>query len=210
LEDKEVPMKHESLADISEGNLIKMLLGDATRRFFDFDGFPRDPVFKEGVDLAGVPGSFVGDVDVLLCNLTRPDLAVAIQAKRIKFDAWDIERGSPKKLRELKKAYEQANRDARIGFSQVYLYVFVVVDSREQNRGETTYAGLSTKLRGLVDRAISLSELHDRVGLIQIELVQPMDYTPLSIGTFGVVRRRLAQLVLQTPELTEWVRQKMS
>src|SRR5712692_9878663 len=108
-------MKHESLADISEGDLIKLLLRDPTRRFFDYEGFPRDAIFKEGVDLAGVPGGFVGDVDVLLCNLTRPDLAVAIQAKRIKFDAWDIERGSPKKLQELKKAYKQANQDARIG-----------------------------------------------------------------------------------------------
>jgi len=203
-------MKHESLVDISEGDLLKLLLGDPTRRFFDYEGFPRDPVFKDGVDLAGVPGGFVGDVDVLGCNLTQPDLAVAIQAKRIKFDAWDIERGSPKKLQELKKAYKQANRDAQIGFSLVYLYVFVVVDSREQNRGNTTYAGISTKLRALVDRAISLSELHDRVGLIQIELAQPMDYAPLLVGTFGSTIRRLARPVLQTPKLTEWVKQKMS
>src|SRR5260370_40665584 len=94
---KEAPMKHNSLADISEGDLIRLLLGDPTRRFFDLEGFPKDPVFKEGVDLAGVPGDFVGDVDILLCDLARPDLAVAIQANRIKFDAWDIERGSQKK-----------------------------------------------------------------------------------------------------------------
>jgi hypothetical protein len=91
----------------------------------------------------------------------------------------------PRQLQELKKAYKQANRDAQVGFSQVYLYVFVVVDSREQNLGKTTYAGISTKLRALVDRAISLSQLHNRVGLIQIDLTQPMDYAPLLVGTFG-------------------------
>jgi hypothetical protein len=205
-----IPMIHASLADVPEGELIKLLLGDPTRPFPDLHGFPEDPVFKEGVDLAGVPGGFVGDVDVLICDPARPDLAVAIQAKRIKFDAWDIERGSPKKLQELEKAYEQANRDARVGFSLVYLYLFVVVDSREQNLGKNSYAGLSTELKELVYRAVSLSELDERVGLVQIELVQPMDYAPLSVGTSGAERRREAQPVIQTPELTEWVRQKMA
>jgi hypothetical protein len=163
------------------------------------------------VDLAGVPGGFIGDVDVLLCDSARPDLAVAIQAKRIKFDAYDIQRGSPKKLHEIEKAYGQTNRDAQIGFSQVYLYVFVVVDSREQNAGKKhSYEGLSNDHRGLVQHAVSLRGLDGRVGVFQIELAQTMDSPPLWPSTFGGELRRRAQPAIQTSDLTEWVRQRMT
>ena len=206
-------MEHPSIADISEGQLVKRLLEHPYWRstLFGLAGFPSDPIIREQVDLAGVPGGFVGDVDVLLCDSARPDLAVAIQAKRIKFDAWDIERKSPKKLQELKKAYKQANRDAKVGFSQAYLYVFVVVDSREQNAGKKlSYEGLSNDHKALVRRALSLAGLDERVGLFQIELAQTMDFSPLDPGTFGGELHRKALPSIQTPELTEWVTQKIS
>jgi hypothetical protein len=117
-------MQHRSLVDIPEGELVKMLLGDPywLPTLFGLAGFPRDPVVRVEVDLAGVPGNVKkGDVDVLLCDGDRPDLATAIQVKRVKFDAWDLERGAPKKLHEIAKAYEQANRDARVGFTGVPL-----------------------------------------------------------------------------------------
>ena len=205
-------MIHPSLVDIPEGELINRLLEHPYWRptLFHLAGFPRDPIVRDQVDLAGVPGGFIGEVDVLLSDQDRPDLAIAIQAKRIKFDAYDLQRGSPKKLTELKKAYEQANRDAKVGFSQVYLYVFVVVDSREQNAAKTlSYEGLSNDHKALVRRALPLDGLDERVGLFQIELAQTMDASPLDAGTFGGELRRRAQPICQTAELTEWVRQRL-
>jgi hypothetical protein len=89
-------MEHSSIVDIPEGQLVKELLADPYWQptLFDLAGFPENPIIRDQVDLAGVPGGFVGGVDVRLCDQARPDLAVAIQAKRIKFDAWDLERGS--------------------------------------------------------------------------------------------------------------------
>jgi hypothetical protein len=44
-------------------------------------------------------------------------------------------------VREYDKAVSQANRLAEMGFAQVYLFVIVVVDSRENNQGRYTYEG---------------------------------------------------------------------
>lgn len=211
LGDAKTPMEHQSVTSIPEGQLVKRLLEDQYYRsvFFEPHGFPREALALEEVDLAGAPGGFVGDVDVLLCDPDRPDLAIAIQAKRIKFDGYDIERGSPKKLHEIAKAYEQTNRDVRVGFSQVWLYVFVVVDSREQNAGKNSYSGLSTAHLSIIYRDVSTLKLNERVGLYQIEFTQPMDHPPLH-GMYHGHLRRPAQPAIQTPELTEWVRQKIA
>jgi hypothetical protein len=211
LDDAKTPVEHQSVTSIPEGQLVKRLLEDPYYRSVCFEpyGFPREALALEEVDLAGAPGGFVGDVDVLLCAPDRPDLAIAIQAKRIKFDAYDIERGSPKKLHGIAKAYEQANRDVRVGFSQVWLYVFVVVDSREQNAGKNSYSGLSAAHLSIIYREVSTMKLNERVGLYQIEFTQPKDHPPLH-GMFHGHLRRPAQTAIQTPELTEWVRKKIA
>ena len=96
-----------------------------------------------------------------------------------------------------------------MGFSQVYLYVIVVVDSRELNIGKGhSYDGLSNDHRGLVRNALSLAGLDARVGFLQAELAQTADDPPLWPSSFGAERRRGAQLAIQTPELTEWVKRK--
>ena len=211
LDGAKTPMKHQSVISIPEGQLVERLLRDPYYRSVVFEpyGFPREAIALEEVDLDGVPGEVKGDVDVLLCDSNRPDLAIAIQAKRIKFDGYDIERGLPKKLHEIAKAYEQANRDVRVGFSQVWLYVFVVVDSREQNAGKNSYSGLSAAHLSVIYREVSTMKLKESVGLYQIEFTQPMDHPPLH-GMFHGHLRRPARPTVQTPELTEWVRQKVA
>jgi hypothetical protein len=69
------------------------------------------------------------DVDLLLVEPNAPEAAVAIEIKRIRVHARTFAGGIPNKLQEYEKAVQQANRLARVGFAQVYLYVFVVVDS---------------------------------------------------------------------------------
>jgi hypothetical protein len=159
------------------------------------------------VPLSGLPDKPRGDVDILLVVPGRPDLATAIQVKRIKVGAAALRTRRPNKLHELKKGVRQANVLARIGFSQVYLYVFVVVDSREQNAGRISYDGPSSELRSLIRQVISPRGLDQRVGLIHFEFVQPMDDEPLGSGTYGADLVRLAESMAQPPEVTTWVAQ---
>lgn len=171
---------------------------------------PADPSAFASVDLKGTPGNFLGDVDVLLCPRSQPELATAISVKRIKFGASAIRNGQPNKLRELKKATEQANRLADLGFHLVYSFVFVAIDTREQNAGKKdSFAGLPVELSQFVHSAVTVQELNPRIGLYRTEYVQPMDDDPLSTGSFYGFLVRNAQPVQQGDNLTEWVSQVM-
>ena len=171
---------------------------------------PAEPSSFASVDLKGAPGNSFGDVDVLLCPLSQPQLATAISVKRIKFGANAIRNGQPNKLRELKKATEQANRLADVGFHLVYSFVFVAIDTREQNVGKRiSFAGLPVELKQFVHFAVTVQGLNPRIGLYRTEYVQPMDYEPLYTGGFHGDLVRNAEPVRQADSLTEWVSQVM-
>ncbi len=197
---------HPSIAGIPEGALVDQLAGPLWRWIvFEPHGVPRDAIQKTKVQLQSAPGNFHGDIDLLLCAPGRPELAVAYEVKRIKFSISALRSGLPNKLHEFKKAVAQANILAEVGFSQVYLYVIAVVDSREQNLGKTSYAGLSTELQSVVPGVVSLEGLDERVGLFEWEFTQPMDYDPLTVGSSRGHLHRLARAIPQSRELTRWV-----
>ena len=162
---------------------------------------------KQRVPLDGAPGNFKGDIDVLRCAPDYPEQAVAYQLKRIKFGMDQIRNGTPTKLREYSKVAQQANLLARMGFWQVYAYVVVVVDAREQNAGKNTYAGLSSTLKSLVHSAVSTQPLDERVGLAVLDFTQPMDYMPFTVGTHGLHLERPSKPTTKSDELTCWVRE---
>ena len=205
-------LTHRSIADIPEAALVKRLITDPYWRWrlLQIYGIPADSIPFPSVPLRGLTGQSQGDVDILLSVPGRPDLATAIEVKIIKVGAAALRNQTPNKLRGFKEGVRQSNRLARIGFSQVYLYVFVVVDSREKNAGRITYEGLPPELRRLIERAISPSGLDTRVGLMYHELVQPMDNEPLGTGTYSGHLVRLAELAAQPAELTAWVAQATS
>jgi len=202
----------KSIAEITEADFIKRLLADFLwrSRVFNISGMPAEPSAFASVDLKGAPGNFFGDVDVLLCPLSHPELATAISVKRIKFGADAIRNGQPNKLRELKKATEQANRLADVGFHLVYSFVFVAIDTREQNVGRRiSFAGLPVELKQFVYSVATVQGLNPQIGLYRTEYVQPMDYEPLSTGGFHGDLVRNAEPVRQADSLTEWVSQVM-
>lgn len=202
-------LTHPSVADIREEDLVDRLLSDVYSRsnYFELHGLPRGMLNKQRVSLNKAPGESKGDIDVLSCAPGRPEEAVAFEVKRIKFGVSALRPGGrPNKLQEFAKAVQQANRLAQLGFWQVYLYVIVVVDAREQNAGRLTYEGLSSELQYLVSSTITLEGLDKRVGLCDLDFTQPMDYAPLTVGTGGLHLHRLSTPALQSAELTTWVK----
>jgi hypothetical protein len=126
--------------------------------------------------------------------------------KRFKVDQKAVRTGKPNRLGEFKTGIRQANQLVMLGFSQVYLWVFVLIDTREQNGGRLSYAGPSSALRSRIDSSISPVGLDARVGLMSCEWVQPMDRAPLELGTYGGHLHRLAGRVEQSAEVTAWLR----
>jgi hypothetical protein len=201
------PPLHSSIADIAEAELIKRLVANPLDResLFGVRGMPDHPSVLLSVDLQSAPGRFEGDVDILLVDPGLPQQATAIEVKRIKVGRTAFASGRPNKLREYGRAVRQADRLAEVGFAQVYLYAFVVVDSRYQNAGRYTYDGMTPELDAVVQNCISVKDLDDAVGVVVHEHVQPMDHPPLELGASGVQLVRLAAPRTQPGELTEWV-----
>jgi hypothetical protein len=200
---------HSSLAEIPEDKLVDRIVTDIIwgREFFQLYGMPSGMVNRQCRSLQSAPGAPRGDVDVLFCAPNLPEQAVAYQVKRIKFGISQLRNGTPGKLEEFKKLAQQANLLARMGFWQVYAYVIVVVDAREQNAGKVTYEGLSSKMRSMVYSAVSFAPqfFDGRVGLGLLDFTQPMDFAPLTVGTHGLDRRRRAEPATQSEDLTKWV-----
>ncbi len=203
------PPLHASLAAIPEKDLLSRLVENPLTRIdlLGIAGLPNAPEIFEAQSLRDAPGAGEGDADLLFVEPKAPDAAVAVEAKRIKVHGSTFKSGTPNKLHEYAKAVEQANQLARVGFAQVYLYVFVVVDSREHNAGRVTYDGLTPKLRARIAADVSPRNLDARVGLVVYDLVQPMDHAPLTVGAGGIHLERLATPASQPADLTRWLAQ---
>jgi hypothetical protein len=203
-------VNYRSISDIPESELVELLLADADwrPRIIGLSAIPANVRYCLSVNLATAPGACRGDVDILLAAPNHPELATAIQVKRVKYGAKAVRAGQPNKLGDLELGVRQTNLLATIGFSQVYFYVLVVVDTRQQNLTKTTsYDGISHDLKMRLENNISRATrgLDARVGLYQADCVQPMDNAPLGVGTFVGILMRLAQPTTQSIELTRWV-----
>ncbi len=204
-----MPLLHESIADIKETPFIARVLSDLHHRhtLFNLKGVQVEGAhLRQGVELCEFRKDLAGDIDILVLPAGQPEQATAIQVKRFKVGSKAVRTGKPNRMADFKEGVRQANDLTRLGFSQVYLWVFVLIDTREQNGGRFTYDGPDAELHSRIEHAISTLGLDPRVGLMSFEWVQPIDRPPLELGTFGGHLRQSAQPMTQPAELTHWLR----
>jgi len=198
----------ESLASVSESDLIRRLLADPhwSERILRLHGIPGDVKYYPEVPLSGLAAR--GDVDILAVDPENPHLATAIQAKRVRVSARSFEPdGRPNKLSEIPKQNRQTSLLVDLGFWQVFSFVFVVVDSRVRNLGGFGFEGLTQSLRRQIDAGVSTEGLHQSAGCIVYELTQPQEDHPLSTGTFFGRISRMPTTQPQSAAVTRWVTQ---
>jgi hypothetical protein len=204
-----MPLLHPSIADIPEKELIARVLSDPHYRqtLLNIKGLVCDDAsILTEVELRAFRRDLAGDVDILVVPRHSPEQSTAIQVKRFKAKVGldDAHTGHPLRLGEVfEKGVRQTNDLAKIGFSQVYLWVFIAIDTREQNLGEYRYDGADSLLRSRIDHAISAAHLDGRVGLMKFEWTQPMDRPPFELGTYGGSLDRLAGTASQPDALTD-------
>lgn len=198
---------HPSLASLPESDLVKRLLDHPFNRrdLLGVRGIPSDAINLDQVAMLGLPGKPEGDIDLLAWASGKPDEATAFEIKRFKVVVRNDGSAQPNKLHEFAKGVRQANLLAAIGFSRVYLWVIVVVDSRRQNAGAMSYAGMNATLEGKIAEAMPTAALEARVGLVAHELVQPMDHPPLTLGSGGLTLVKEATPIAQPLEITKWL-----
>lgn len=212
-----MPLLHDSIAKIPEKELVARVLNGVHYRdtLLNIKGMTtKDARILQQVELCEFRRELTGDIDVLVVPRYQPDQSTAIQVKRFKaevrmdeqgFD--DAQVGHPLRFQELMaKGIAQANETKLVGFSQVYLWIFVAIDTRARNSGWYTYEGPDSLLNSKIHQAISPVGLDPTVGLVMFEWVQPMDRPPFELSTHGGNLMKVAASTPQPPELTEWLR----
>jgi hypothetical protein len=212
-------LKESSIADLRETEIIRQVFAAGRSYFSGFHGFPTPAVACVERKLFDAATRVNTDVDILIAAPGRPDQAIAVECKRFKLDADALRVESeqdepyPKKLAEFPKGVTQANALVeRAGFWQVYLWVLVMIDTREQNGGRYTYEGLKSKAQAKVSAAISRAQLDKRVGLVRFDFVQSMDSPFLGLGTIHISLHDHVAVQRSEPQaewLTRWVEEQM-
>lgn len=212
-------LQEPSIADLSEKEIIRQVFEAGRSYFSGFAGFPSPAHYCLERRLRHEASGTNTDVDILIATPGLPERAVAIECKRFKLDADalrvenDEQEPFPKKLNEFAKGVTQANALVeRAGFWQTYLWVFVMIDTREQNGGRYTYDGLKPKAQAKVSAAISRAGLDKRVGIVRFDFIQSMDSPFLGLSSTHI--SLYDHVAVQRPEpqpewLTRWVEDQM-
>jgi hypothetical protein len=198
-------MQARSLGEIPESQLVEILCRDRFLRRWLFSPFltgRRDVVFQcvPFGELAG--RQLDGDVDALLLPAGEARLAVAYQFKRVKVTESTFSTLMPGKLGEIRKAVQQANATARLGFGCVLLTILVVTDGRSRTSSTFAFRGPTGEVIGQMNRAPDFSDLIETVGVARIEIVQPVDRDFTLAGGIGGAFLRAPMRVQQRPALT--------
>lgn len=208
-----MPLLHRSITDLKESELISRVLNDPHYRttVFHIRGLQtHDAQILEHVDLRLFGSALAGDVDILVIPQDHPEESTAIQVKRFQARVRinghgddEIAGGSLDRFRKLmSKGIDQTNLITRVGFAQVYLWIFVAIDTRERNSGWNIYDGPDAFLRSSITSALSQSGLGPTIGLMEFQWVQPMDRPPFELVTHGGSLWKLAAPTRQPAEVT--------
>jgi len=143
-----------------------------------------------------------GDIDVLVVDETRPQYAVAIEVKRVKMPAESYWTSQPNKLQELEKGCTQVGLLREIGFHRSCLLVVVVADGREQTTTSVAFRGPTPSLVKAVKETLSSLTFHPDVGVVVLEVTQPMDKNIDDAGAIAIWTHQEVSEIEQSPELT--------
>jgi hypothetical protein len=212
-----MPLLHRSITDYREQELVAHVLNDTHYRgtLLNIKGMESKKArILEEVQMRHLRKNLAGDIDILVIPASQPELSTAIQVKRFEAivrmtrDGKDeVVGGYPERFRNLMaKGIKQANRTKALGFAQVYLWIFVVTDTRHRNNGWYTYEGPNSTLNSQIHQAISPVGLDPAIGLMHFEWCQPMDRPPFELSTHGGHLAKLAESTPQPEELTGWLR----
>ena len=139
----------------------------------------------------------MGDIDLVICHPLAPNQAIALECKRVKVESINKDEDRITKLQKVAGGVHQANElyDG-FAFFQTYLAIITEVAASEQddinipNRGIRSHTvpqrgnTKETTFRQIVEFP-GRDDLHESIGIVFIEIVQP---SRLGIATQATIR----------------------
>ena len=126
-----------------------------------------------------------GDIDLLLVDPGRPQTAVAVETKRIKVRPGRDGAQTVTKLLDFSKGMRQANGLLDFGFCRTYLAMLAVVDGRDATDASFAFRGLQPDTMEKVLQTPGWDALRGEVGMLYVEIVQPVSQ---SVDQAGIIR----------------------
>ncbi len=205
------PDGSKRITELVEAELIQWIVTQARAKVFSKFGLPETALYRsEVMDPFYRPTE--GDLDLVLWNGAKPQLAVAVECKRVKVTTLDGYYDKVNKLNDVAEGVWQANRlYKKFPFFQTYLMVITAVDASLQQEANLLCRGASAtrspdygETRTL-PRIIYFPEheaLDRNIGIIFVELVQASGMSFVDCGGLGVYVHRTAQPREQLGDVT--------
>lgn len=206
-------LEGENVTKIEEEAIIKWLLASPAKglllKVLEVEQAPfiahsvRQPVVEN-------PQKKPGDIDILICDGSRADQAIAIQCKAVKITAFNQEEDDISKLPDIKDAVLQANKQrANFGFHRNYLAVIVKAYGRKRTQYNVLFRGPTEDTMQLLYEFPQRESLHSDVGILFIDISQPTGKSYDQMAVVGICHDKQAALLEQTPNLTNRIKELM-
>jgi len=148
------------------------------------------------------PNKKPGDIDILICEQRQPHRAIALECKRVKVIAADMENDKVNKIDNIGNGVKQANALREIGFHRTYLAILIEVEGKNRVEYNTLCRGPSpTTFKKVYDFPFR-DKLHKDVGVIFIEISQPTGKSIDSMAGVGICIDKEAGRLEQPDYLT--------
>jgi hypothetical protein len=204
----EAPGHVDLATDLKEPELVKWLMADFGVRALILEALSLSAAAESYTEVRSPfiadPNRKPGDIDLLACEVSRPDQAVVVECKRVKVRAAG---GSERinRLEALSGADAQARELYRLGFSRTYLCVIAVVDGRGNDDQNFLFRGTSdTNYKRIIEFAWGVT-LPEEVGLLYVEIVQPVQRAIAEAGMVCAAVPKAAKPRVQPEHLTACV-----
>lgn len=175
-------------------------------------GLPVDSIHLTGVKNPILTGrEEVGDIDALLVSINNLSEAVAVECKRIKAVVTNGV-ASINGIDNIKKGIRQANALRSLGFFKAWLAVIVIVDGRGETENNFMFRGLPQRdFSNIFKRTYEYAlcgerKLHDDIGIVFFEIVQPKDKAIDDASFISMCVCRGASTVKQPDALSEQIK----
>jgi len=196
----------QSISKEEEKEIIQWFFGQLLLRkvLYEELGIEQTRPFKLKVTepIISNPNKKLGDIDILICDKNNPHRAIAMEGKRIKAIVEASGQEKINKIGDIKDAVLQANAMRDMGFYNSYLVLFIEVDGREREETNFFFRGLSDQNFKRVYDFPQRDQLHDDIGVIFIEIVQPIDRTVNKAGMVRICVDKKAKPLSQPTNLT--------
>lgn len=189
-----------------EEQILRWILSSSAREFFFQElGIKPNPFVALSVRHPVIEHGYFkpGDIDILICDRDRADLAIGIQCKRVKVRALSDEVDDCNKIPDITGGIKQVNlQREHLGFHRNYLMIVIETYGRGRSSSNVLFRGPSRESFKEIYDFPRRESLHSDVGIIFVKVTQPTGKSFQQMADIGICVDQDAARLEQTVQLT--------